>query len=152
MNGLSWVTHEYVHKPKTSEWYWTVGIITAALVVTCIIFSNFLFAIVLTISVFALTLFSVRKPNNVNIALGEKGVRVDTILYPYSTLDSFGIDEEHHDGPLLFLKSKKAFMPLVSIHIKEHTPSEVREFMKKHLKEEHFEQSFFHSLIEALGF
>lgn len=152
MNGLSWVTHEYVHKPKTAEWYWTVGIITAALVVTSIIFSNFLFALVLAIAVFSLTLFSVRKPNHVDVALGDKGVRIDKILYPYSTLDSFGIDDEHHDGPRLFLKSKKVMIPLVSVHILDHEPSAVREFMKKHLKEEHFEQSVFHSLFEALGF
>lgn len=152
MNGLSWVTHEYVHRPKSSEWYWTVGIITAALVVTCIIFSNFLFALVLVISVFALTLFSVRRPNNVQVDLGDKGVRIDKTLYPYSTLDSFGIDDEHRDGAILFLKSKKTIIPLVSVHIQDHSPSEIREFMKTHLKEEHFEQSIFHSLLEAFGF
>jgi hypothetical protein len=152
MNGLYWETEEYVYRPKNREWFWAVGIITGALIVTCIIFSNYLFAFVLAIGVFALTLFSIRKPNKIVVHVTNKGVLVNNILYPYQTLDSFGTDEHHQDGPRLFLKSKKVMMPLINISISEHDPEDVRAFLAQRLKEEHFDLGILHSLLERAGF
>src|SRR4051812_22833895 len=98
MSNFSWHTPEYVYREKSQDWYWTVGIISAALVVTSIIFGNVLFALVLAIGSFTLTLFSSRQPKTIHIEIQEKGVRVDTVLYPFHTLASFGINEEHHSG------------------------------------------------------
>lgn len=152
MNQISWETHEYFHNIKTAEWYWTVAIITGALAITCIIFGNFLFALVLAIGVFALTLFSVRKPNVIRVVLDDRGVLADKILHPYDTLDAFGMDENHHSGPRLLLKSKKVVVPLVSIPVSGHSADEIRVFLKKHLKEETIDQGFLHHLLEKLGF
>jgi hypothetical protein len=152
MKNFSWQTPEYVHKEKTTDWYWTVGIISAALVVTCMIFGNFLFAIVLAIGAFCLVLFAARKPRMVDVHIDDKGIVIEKTLYPYSSLSTFGLDDSHHDGPRLFLRSSKPLMPLVTVPIRGRSIDELREHLSRHLKEEVFEQSLAHTIFEKMGF
>lgn len=152
MKKFSWQTPEYVYTKRTSDWYWTVGIISGAIVLTSMIFGNYLFGIVLGLGVFTLTLFTLRKPNTINVEITETGIRVDKMLYPYHSLDSFGLDEEHHHGSRLFLKSKKVVMPLITIPLAQENANELRDFLTEHIKEENFEQGLMHTLLERLGF
>jgi len=152
MESFSWQTPEYHHKVKNSDWYWTVGIIAGALIITAIIFGNVLFGLVLAIGTFTLTMFAAKKPNTISVDVTEKGVRVEKTLYPYSTLESFGLEEEHHHGPRLFLKSKKVVMPLIMVPVRTHDLDGLRILLSKHLKEEMFEQSLMQTLFERLGF
>ncbi|HEY0908268.1 MAG TPA: hypothetical protein VGE35_02880 [Candidatus Paceibacterota bacterium] len=152
MTKFSWQTHEYVHTHKSKDWYWTVGIITGAFVLTSLIFGNYLFAMVLAISAFSLTLFTMRPPKDIRVEIGDKGVRVDKTLYPYHALDSFGIDEAHFHGARLFLKSKKKVMPLIALPLADQDVEEVKVFLGNYLPEETFDQGFLHALLERLGF
>jgi hypothetical protein len=151
MIHYSWKAPEYPWKPKSQDWYWTVGIITAALVVTSVILGNALFGVVIGISAFALALFSTRKPKTVSVELGEKGVIVDKTMYLYANLESFGIDETREDDTRLILKSKKVVVPLVTIPLAHNDVDGIREFMLKHLKEETFEIGFAQAVFERLG-
>jgi hypothetical protein len=152
MKSFAWQTAEYVHTEKSNDWYWTVGIITAALVIVSIIFGNPLFAIVLAIGTFTLTIFASRHPNTISVQIDEKGLAIDKTLYPFPTLDSFYLDENHYHGPRLILKSKKVVMPLVSVPVKYHDLNELRAFLISHLKEQVFNQSVMQTLLERLGF
>jgi hypothetical protein len=152
METFTWQTPEYHHQTKSKDWYWTVGIITAALVITAAIFGNVLFGLVLAIGVFTLTVFTARKPNTVTVIVDNKGVRVDKTLYPYSTLEAFGLDTEHHHGPRLYLKSKKVMVPLVMIPVRTEDLDGLRILLVKHLKEETFEENLMQTLLERLGF
>ena len=152
MKSFSWQTPEYLYRPKTSDWYSTVGILTAAFVVTAIILGNALFGVVIAIGAFSLTLFASRKPSTVSVSINDKGIFVGKTLYPYASLDSFGIDEAPHRETRLLLKSKKVVMPLIAVPVEYHDLDELREFLLHHLKEEVFEQSFLQTVFERLGF
>lgn len=152
MTSFSWETPEYVHVEKSQDWFWTVGIITAAIVVTSMIFGNFLFAIVLAVGAFCLVLFASRHPRVIRVEIGEKGVAIEKTLFPYRTLESFGLDEAHHHGLRLVIKSKKPLMPLVVIPAQSQDADELRDFLKHHLKEEAFEENMVHSFFERIGF
>lgn len=152
MKEFSWQAPEYTYKEKTSDWYWTVGIITAALVVTAIIFGNTLFGIVIAIGAFSLSLFASRKPNIVSVHISEKGIKIDKTLYPFHTIDSFYLHTEHPTGPKLLLKSKKMVMPLVSVPVNHNDHETLREFIAKHLKEEVFEEGLLQTIFDGLGF
>jgi hypothetical protein len=151
MEKFSWSAPEYEFKTRSKDWYWTVGIITAALVVTSIIFGNYLFAIILAVGAFTLALFSTREPQIINVSISDKGIRVDKLLYPYPSLKSFGIDEEHHSGPKLFLKPKK-LAPLVALPIHSVDIDDLRKYLDSKLDEEIFEDHFMHTIFEKLGF
>jgi len=152
MKKFSWQTPEYIHTQKTSDWYWTVGIIASALVLTSVIFGNYLFGLVLAIGTFTLTLFTLRKPNVITIEINDKGVRVDSTLYPFHTLDSFGVSDDQHHGIRLFLRSKKVVMPLITLPLVEKDAEEIRVFLADYLKEDTFEQGLMHTILERLGF
>jgi hypothetical protein len=152
MEHFSWQTPEYFHAKKNPDWYWTVGIISAALVITAVIFGNVLFGLVIAIGAFTLMLFSARKPKLIAVEATSKGIRVDKVHYPYASLESFGLDLEHHHGPKLFLKSKKIVMPLITIPLRMDDIDGLRVLLAKHLKEETFEQNLMQSVFERLGF
>ena len=116
-----------------------------------IIFGNVLFAIVIVIGAFVIALFAARKPNIVNVDIGEKGVRVGNVLYPFKTLKSFWIDEEHREGARLILVSQKMIMPYIIIAVEHDDIKELGEFLDTKLKAEPYEESPFQVILDRLG-
>jgi hypothetical protein len=152
MKSFNWQTPEYFHTEKSRDWYWTVGIIAVALALTAIIFGDVLFGVVILVGSFTLALFASRKPNIVSVEVNEKGVVIEKIFYPFKNLESFSVDTDHHHGPRLLLRSKKAVMPLVAVPLMHDDQDGLKSFLAKRLKEESFEQSFMHTVFEKLGF
>lgn len=152
MKDFSWQTPEYSYKEKSSDWYWIVGIISAALVITTIIFGDALFGIVIAIGAFTLSVFAARKPKNLQVHVTDKGVAINKTLYLFSDLNGFYLDEEHWDGPRLMLRSKKILVPLISVPVKFSNTSELRSFISEHIKEQRFDQGFLQTIFERLGF
>jgi len=151
MKEFSWQTHEYVHREKSQDWFWVLGIIAAASAVTSIIFGNVLFAIVIVIGAFVLALFSARKPSTIEVQIGPKGVAVEKTLYPFASLKSFWIDEDHRDGARLILISKKMIMPHVIVPIAHDEIGSLREFLEANLPAVPFEASPFEAILERIG-
>ncbi len=153
MKEFSWKTPEYIYTEKTSDWYWTVGIVSAAIVVVSIIFGDTLFGLIVAIGAFSLTMFASRKPRVVAIEINQKGVAVERVLYPFPSIDSFFVDAEHRHGPRLFLKSKKVVVPLIDMPIATTVDTEeLRTFLSAHLEEEVVKEGVLHGLFERLGF
>jgi len=155
MKNFSWQALEYPYKKKSADWYWTVGIISVALIVTSIIFGNVLFGVVIGLGVFTLTMFASRKPDLITVDVSDKGIIVNKTLYPYAGLESFFIDLENHNGPKLIIKSKKVVIPLITIPLAtedaENT-EELHSFLSTHLKEEVFEPGLIQTIFDRLGF
>lgn len=148
---LEWSAPEYIHMEKGSDWYWAVGIVALAIIIAAILFNNIIFAIVILLASFTLTIYASRRPDTVNIRLDEKGVQVDDLRYEYKNLDTFGIDaEEHH--PRLLLKSKKLFMPLISIPMGDMDPEVARDYLDEFLHEEDLAEPLLQKVLEYLGF
>lgn len=152
MKSFSWQTPEYVHTERGQDWYWTVGIIAAALVATAIIFGDVLFGVVIAIAAFTLALFASRPPRTIDVEVGDKGVVISKTLFPYQSLESFSVDTVHHRGPRLVLKSKKPLVPLVTVPVMDVDPEALKSFLERHLVPETFEQSLMQTLFEKLGF
>ncbi len=153
MKRISWHAPEYVFRERTPDWFWALGILAAAIAITSLLFGNILFSFIVVIGAFALALHAARKPNIVRIEIHERGIAVGRDLYPYRSLHSFWIDDEHHEGARLVLKSERAFAPLVSLPFGAETDIEaVKTHLKKHLKEEIHEESLTNRLIDRLGF
>ncbi len=151
MDKISWQTFEYLHTEKTNDWYWIVGIVTISIAVVSIILNNVIFAILIIISSFTLSLFASRKPDIVPVTLDHLGVTFGRTHYAYSNLESFWV--ETRDGyPRLLLKSQKIFMPFVVIHTEEENPEEIRSVLRQHLKEEEHSEPLLEKVLIYLGF
>lgn len=149
---IQWEAHEYEHKQRSSDWFWVVGIITVSIAVTSIILGNIIFAILILIGAFALSIFIGRPPNTLSITVNERGITRNNIHYAYSTLKTFWIDTEHPHKKII-IQSEKLLMPLIIIPLGQDTDVEnLHEKLSMFLSEKYHELPFVERLLEYLGF
>ncbi len=151
---LSWEAMEYTQKIHTVDWYWTVGLVTLAIVVACIFFGNFLLAFLILMGVGTLTYLTIRKPESVTVTINDKGVQIRHDLYPYRNLKAFWLEEEPQENGdrHLLLMTSRTYAPLLAVPLGDVAPENIREMMISHLKEEEMRESVSHKFIEMLGF
>lgn len=148
---IRWQAHEYEYVDKDANWYWAVGIITVAGAVVSLIAGNILFAILILLGGFTLSMHAARKPELMNFEFNPKGVMIDSTMYPYTTLESFWVDDL--TNPKIILKSEKLFMTYIIIPFPDdEDPEEVRDYLGYYLEEEEMYEPFSHKLMEYLGF
>lgn len=160
MHSIQWEAPEFYHNPKSSDWYWALGIIAISIVILTFIYGNILLGIVILIGTVAVFMHADKEPIVREIELNEKGIRIDKTFYPYKTLDSFWLEthEIEHDeyGNLIFakllIKSKKIFMPLIVIPVEYPDLEEIREFLSIFIEEEEHHEPLIQKLTEYLGF
>lgn len=151
MDKISWESVEYIHTEKTNDWYWIVGIVTLSIAVISIILNNVIFAILIIISSFTLSLFASRKPDMVPVHIDNLGVTFGKTHYPYLNLESFWI-ETRDNFPRLLVKSKKILMPYIVIHIHIDDAGEIRTILGQHLREEEHTEPLLEKILIYLGF
>jgi hypothetical protein len=151
---ISWQAHEYFHQEKTADWYWALGIIAITAATLAIIFSNILFALVIVLFAFAAGMQAHRPARLIDFELTPRGIVIDKTLYPYNTLDSFWITEEHVQkvAPKLLIKSKKLLMPFLHVPIEEVQVDDVRSYLLQYIHEEEHEESILEKILERFGF
>ncbi len=151
MDKISWQAPEKIHTEKTPDWYWIVGIVTISIAVISIILNNIIFAILILVSSFTLTLIASRKPHMLDVELDTDGVLIGKTFYPYANLDSFWV-ETRDAHPRVIFKSKKVLMTLISVLLEDTDPREARDFLKQHLQEEEHIEPLFEKVLIYLGF
>ncbi|MCR4274662.1 MAG: hypothetical protein NUW02_01255 [Candidatus Campbellbacteria bacterium] len=148
---LAWKTLEYEHKPRSSDWFWGLGIIAIAGVILSIFLGNFLFGVVIGVGAVALGLHALRHPHIIECEIQDRGVRIGDTLFPYRTLESFWIDERLIPNRLL-LKSQKMFMPHIIVPLADISTDEVRDTLLQYLDEEEVHETFSDRIVELAGF
>ena len=153
VRSVYWEAPEHNHIEKSNDWYWILGIIAiASSVAGVIIDNNVLFSIVILLGAATMVLTAHRTPRLFSYEVSTRGVRIQNILYPYSTLESFYLDEENRIDPQLLIKSKKMFVPLLILPIPEEYIETLEDILAVRLYEEHMEEPFSHRLLEFFGF
>tara|TARA_B100000745_G_scaffold300439_1_gene254407 strand:+ start:4755 stop:5222 length:468 start_codon:yes stop_codon:yes gene_type:complete len=150
---LSWRTTERNIKARKPDWYWILGIIAAALAIASILFGNVLFAIVIVTGAVALGFASVGAANEYTITLTNRGVLIDSTLFPYENIISFCILEFENEDPVLSLRTKSIFAPQLSIPLPEGIdPYEVFDVLEYYVQEEEHLDGLFERFVDFLGF
>ena len=152
MEPITFTAHEYTHQPKRPDWFWALGIIAVAGAATSLIFGNVLFALLILVGAFVVSIFAHKQPAQFAFEISEKGIFVGNKVYPYQTLESFWVSEINPDKPLLTIESKRLLMPHITIPLDTTDPKAVRAFLAKHLKEEEHGHSLSEQIAEWLGF
>ncbi len=148
---IEWDAHEYEHKERTSDWYWAVGIVAVAGAVASVIFGNIIFGVLLLLSVFSLTLHINRPPEITHIVINELGIQHKNTLYPFDTIHSFWVDDEH-SHPKIIMRSKKTFMPLITVPIGDMNAERIRNALRKEVPEEYLTLTVVEKILEYFGF
>lgn len=150
---ITWEGKEYIHFDKTSEWFWSLGLIAVAGAVTSLVFKNLLFAIFILIAAFVLAIFAARRPEDVTFTITQRGVLINTKLYPFQSLSSFSIEEIGPNHiPKLILEAKSIFVPNIIIPLDDVDIDHVHDFIFTYLPEGDHEEPLSHKIMEWLGF
>ena len=148
---IEWSALEYEHKEHTNDWFWALGIIIVAGSITAIIFANYFFATLLIIGGILLGFFAIKKPEMVAYELNNKGLKIKTRLYPYEKIKAFFVQTENK--PILFIRSERIYMPVISVPIDLVKANEIRDaFLKKEVGEEKMTEHPYEKIMERLGF
>jgi hypothetical protein len=151
MENLGWTALEYEEKNRSTDWFWALGIIIVAGSIASIIFANYFFAALLIISGVLLGFFAIKKPETVPYELNNKGLKIKSRLYPYEKIKAFYVQTENK--PLLFIKSERFFMPIISIPIEYGHANSIRNVMlSKEVLEEKMAEHPYEKIMEYLGF
>ncbi len=151
MENLSWTTQEYLHREKTSDWYWMVGIITISIALIAIILNNVIFGILIIVCSATLTLFASKPPENVDVEITHNSIIYGKETYLYKDISSFWVETRDNHYRIL-LKLNKKFSPLTVIFIDDVDPEDVQKHLSQYIKEEEQSEPFLEKLLIYFGF
>ncbi|MCF7833760.1 MAG: hypothetical protein K9L98_00270 [Candidatus Pacebacteria bacterium] len=166
-NKLQWSALEYEEKERSPDWFWALGIVVLAGAVTSIIFENYFFALFLILSGVLMAMFAIKKPDMVIYEINKKGVKIRNRIYLFEDITTFWVqknpsseDRDLHGSlpegyilPTLFIKTKRAFAPILSIPIEEENAHIIRNIMLNHdVVEEKMKEHFSDKIMDFIGF
>lgn len=151
-NSLVWQGPEHVTKQRGADWFLVVGIVTLSLAISTLIFGNVLFAVLIVVASFALTLFALREPAIVTFSLTPQGLVVDDKKYPFAVLESFWITEPEGESARLVFQSGAVLMHHLVIPLQKVDVDEVRNYLLDYIPEEEIYEPLSHQIMEYLGF
>ena len=151
MEKIEWQSPQHIHTEKTNDWYWIVGIITVTIALIAIILNNVIFAILILVSSFTLSLLAKHEPEIVTNEIGPKGVKKGSMFYPYENLESFWV--EAGDGyPRIIFKQKQKLSQYLTILIEREDAENMATLLSEHMAEEKMSESIFEKLLIYFGF
>ena len=150
---ITWNGPEYIYIPKTSDWYWAVGIVTLALAAVALIFGEIITGILVIVAATALVLRASRPAHHITCLINDRGIVVNDALYPFVSIESFWIPHDSHI-PKLILKSRKMFMPLIILYVDPASIDldEIREVLVQYIAETEHHEHFLKHMLDGLGF
>ena len=149
---IKWSALEYEFHEKTPEWYWALGIITAALVLAAVILHNFLFAVLVVLAGFSVGLYGSRRPRMTLHEINSGGVSLGNKNFNYDSIDHFWINYDPPAKKELILESKKTFSTHTVILLGNAEPEQIRRYLLQYLKEKKIEESLVAVIARVLKF
>jgi hypothetical protein len=119
--AFEWQGVEYEHRERGADWYWALGIIAVAAIIACVLFANYLLALVVLAAAFALALHAAKRPPVHQFRLTEEGLIIGHELHPYARMRSFAILEylEGDLPPVLSIQTEHWLAPHLLIPLNE---------------------------------
>ena len=150
--SITWEAPEHHHVEKGNDWFFALAIIIIALVIAAVLFDNVLFALVIGLAGGALAVSAAKRPAIIPYGVTVRGIRIEDRLYPFSTLDSYHIDEDDPRGPQLLIKSERKLMPLIVMPIPTNHIDDIEHILKEKLIEEELAEPCLIKVLELFGF
>lgn len=150
--SIQWKALEFEYKEKSADWYWTLGIVAVAGTLIAIILGNVLFAVLIIIATFTVALYASKHPKLIDFEISARGIRASHTLHPFSTLESFWIEEGKDESIKLLLTSKKTFALQIIIPLVKTSTHDAREYLIHRLPEVEQHESFTERIMEFVRF
>lgn len=148
---LEWNSPEHHFDKKSNDWYWILGIVILGASVLAFYFDNFLFGVFILIAGITIGMLSYKETKVVRIRVVPKGIIFGRELYPWSSFESFWIEDEHVHGYRILLRPVNSYLPLTIIPINEEVDlNDVRDILLEFLEEEFLQESLVHKWFDKL--
>lgn len=147
---FAWEGREYQFEEKSADWYWALGIIATAAAIACILFGNFLLALVILAAAVTLALTASKGSRTHRFAIYEDGIAIDAHYYEFQNMLHFSVLEYADETlpPSLSIKTKHFLAPHLLIPIIGYDPVEIYEYMLNHLEDGRHEESPMDRIVE----
>lgn len=149
-SGISWRVDTHEHQERTNDWYWGLGLMTLAAAGLSIFLGNALFAVILLLSAGSLGVLVARGPREHEVRVSAKGLSFDGTLYRWSGIESFWVEENR--DPHLLVTTQGVLHPQLIIPLGDpNRARNVREYLRRLIKEEEQEPHLGHHLAQIFG-
>lgn len=139
---INWEIEEPDFTPKTTEWFWALGILALALIVFSILLKNYLLIIIIALAIFIIYSSKNKKPELINFRLDNDGLYIEYKFYPYDGFESFWIFEAHADKEReLALRYKRHLAPLLILPFHSDDEPKIRKILNEYLPESEEQES-----------
>ena len=148
---FSWDVITHVHKERTADWYWALGLIAVVAAGISMWLGNLLFAIIILVSAGSLGMLAARGPREHSVHVSERGISIDGTVYAYTSLKSFWVDN-HPEQPRLYLMTYGVMAPHITLPLDDQTQGEqVRSYLVSRVEEVEQEPHFGEHILELIG-
>ena len=134
---FEWDGREYEPSPKSADWYWALGIIATASVIACILFANYLFALLIVAATVSIALHAAKHPPLHHFRVVERGLFIGEEMHLFEHIISFSMleDIEGKLPPVLSLKTDSWIAPHMMIPLNGVNADALYEFLLHHIDE-----------------
>ena len=131
--------------PKTTEWFWALGIFAFALIVFAVLLKNYLLIVIVGLAAFIIYSNKNKRPETINFRLNDNGLYIEDKFHPYDSFESFWIFPGEKQE--FVLRRKERFIPLLTVPFHENDESQIRKILSENLPEKEEDES----LIDLLS-
>ena len=131
-----WTIQEYDQHKRGTVWYVLMISLGLILILYGLLYSNFLFSLIIILGAIILFLQSHQEPPQVAFQITELGVVVGTKFYAYSELDSFYLIYNPPEIKTLFIETNSALRPMLRVPLLDENPLEIRASLREFLDED----------------
>ncbi|HCR52752.1 TPA: hypothetical protein DIV48_03900 [Candidatus Kaiserbacteria bacterium] len=151
---LEWEGREYDHDPKSTDWYWSLGIVAVAGTIASVLFGNYLLAVLIIIAATALALHASKQPPIHRFRLVEHGIMIGDDLHPFERMTSFSVLEDVQGklAPMLSIKTESWLSPHLIIPLNGVDADAVYGYFLQHVDEREHPHTFVDLVAAWLGF
>jgi hypothetical protein len=151
---LEWEGREYDHNPKSTDWYWVLGIVAAACTIASILFGNYLLAALVVIAAAALALHASKQPPLHRFRLIEEGIVIGDDLHPFERMISFSVleDVKEEYPPMLSIKTHSWLSPHLIIPLEGVDADVIYAYFLNHVNEGEHPHTLVDLVAAWLGF
>lgn len=153
MDTIRWHALEHQSLPKSTDWFWALGIIAVGAAATSIILGNILFGVLILAASLAIGIMATQEPDEIIFELGARHLTVGETRYKLEELHAFWISDENKGDPLLLVDTPRIMAPDLVIPLDGADPHAVRQwFIEREVPEKELHESFALKVLELFGF
>jgi len=135
--AFSWSFNEYEKYNRGKRWYWTMGLLSVALIAFAVYTANYLFALIIVLFGIIIFLQEMNEPMELDFGLTDTGIVLGTKYYAFSELEKYWIVYNPPMVKVLYFEPKSAIKHRLHIPLIDETdPVVLRDYLNQYLIED----------------